>query len=157
MESLGRFELESGARRLSVEVPDRFVMVEGEAVGRAVLGQDVHDVLLLTGRELVVAAIVAVIGSAAAAEVVLYPLAGLSPMIVRHIIINMREAPRLLRQPGFIVALALAALPGIWIDGRTAKPVGRLQQVGLIVQACVAKLTFFVETQCVSVRNIFGF
>ena len=141
---------------MSVEVPDRFVMVEGEAVGRAVLGQDVHDVLLLTGRELVVAVTVAVIGSAASAEVVLYTLAGLSPMIVRHIIINMREAPCLFRQPDFIVALALAALPGIWIDGRTAKPVSRLQQVGLIMQACVAKLAFFVETQCVSVRNIFG-
>ena len=131
---------------MSVEVPDHFVMVEGEAVGRAVLGQDVHDVLLLAGRELVFTAIVAVVRAAAAAEVVLYPLAGLSPMIVRHIIINMREAPRLLRQPGFIVALTLTALPGIWIDGRTAKTVGRLQQLGLIMQACVAKLAFFVET-----------
>ena len=84
---------------LSVEVPDRFVVVEGETVGRTVLGQDVHD---------------------------------------------MREAPRLLRQPDLIVALALAVLPGIWIDGRAAKAVGRLQQVGRIVQACVAKLTFFV-------------
>lgn len=127
MESLGHFELESGARRLSVEVPDRFVMVEGEAVGRAVLGQDVHDVLLLAGRELVFTAIVAVVRAAAAAEVVLYPLAGLSPMAMWHIIVDMREAPCLFRQPDFIVALALAALPGIWIDGRTAKTVSRLQ------------------------------
>ena len=90
MKSLGHFELESGARRLSVEVPDRFVVVESEVVGRAVLGQDVHDVLLLAGRELVFTAIVAVVRAAAAAEVVLYPLAGLSPMAMWHIIVDMR-------------------------------------------------------------------
>ena len=38
---------------LSSEVPVRFVVVELDAIGSAELSQDLHDVILLFGRELV--------------------------------------------------------------------------------------------------------
>jgi len=46
-----------GLRKIEV----RLVVIEGEAVGGAEMGEYLHDVLLLTGRELVLAVMVAVV------------------------------------------------------------------------------------------------
>ena len=54
----------------------RHIVVEGQAVGRTELGNNLHDVLLLTGRELVLTMMVAIVRAVAAAEVVLDTTAG---------------------------------------------------------------------------------
>ena len=120
-------------------------MIEGQAVGATVLGKDSHDVRLLTGRELVVAMMVAVIRAAAVTEIIADLLASLCTQIVWHIIIYMRETPRLPYHFGFVVTLTQTILPGIRIDGWSAKPILRFHQISLIVQACIAQRTAFVE------------
>ncbi len=52
---------------LSSEVPARFVMVEFDAIGTAEVGEDLHDVILLLGRELVFAVMDMVVGTHACA------------------------------------------------------------------------------------------
>ena len=64
---------------MSVKVPTRFVMVEGEAFCRAVFGEDGHDVRLLFRREFVFTTMVAVIWSATSAEVIADRAACCSP------------------------------------------------------------------------------
>ena len=46
-------------------------MIEGEVVGGAKLGEDLQNVLLLTGRELVITVMVTVVRTIAVAEVTL--------------------------------------------------------------------------------------
>ena len=54
---------------LSFEIPICFVVVELDAVGTAEFGQDLHDVVLLLGRELVFAVMVTVVRTHACAKV----------------------------------------------------------------------------------------
>ena len=54
---------------LSSEVPVRFVVVELNALGTAELGKDLHDVILLFGRELVFAVMITIVGSHACTKV----------------------------------------------------------------------------------------
>ena len=54
---------------LSSEVPARFVMVEFDALGTAEVGKDLHDVVLLLGRELVFAVMVTIVRAHAGAKV----------------------------------------------------------------------------------------
>ena len=53
----------------SPEVPIRFVVVERDALGTAEAGQDLHDVVLLPGRELVFTVMRTIVGTHAGAEV----------------------------------------------------------------------------------------
>jgi len=54
---------------LSFEVPVRFVVVELDAFGAAKAGLDLHDVILLLGRELIFAMMDMVVGTHACAIV----------------------------------------------------------------------------------------
>ena len=49
------------------EIPVRFVVVELDAIGTAEMGQDLHDVFLLLGREFVFAMMVTIVGTHACA------------------------------------------------------------------------------------------
>ena len=51
------------------EIPVRFVVVELDAVGAAEMGQDLHDVILLFGREFVFTVMVTIVGTHASAKV----------------------------------------------------------------------------------------
>lgn len=135
----------------------RLVVLEGEVVGGAELRQDLQDILLLTGRELVLAVMVAVVRAVAIAEVVLHALTCLCPLVVGHVLVDVLEAPGLLHQLVLAETLTLSALPGRWIDGRTAKPFLCLHLAGQIVQALLALLTVVVKTKFISPRNIFHF
>ena len=135
----------------------RLVVIEGEAVGGAELRQNLHDVLLLTGRELVLAVMIAVVRAVAIAEVVLHAPACLRPLVVGHVLVDAGEAPGLLHQLVLAETLTLPALPSRRIDGRTAKPLLRLHLAGQIVQALFALLTVVVKTKFISPRNIFQF
>ena len=55
---MARFDCSRNGRCLSSEIPVRFVVVELDAIGTAEVGQDLHDVILLLGRELVFAVMV---------------------------------------------------------------------------------------------------
>jgi len=132
-------------------------MVKGKAFGAAIVGEDVHHVLLLARREKVLAVMVAVVRAAAAAEVTHDVAAGLSPQILRHILVELLEAPGHLHGLGLSVAPALPVLPGIRIDGWSTKTLCRLELIGLIVKAALAQLARFVETKCISKRNFFRF
>ena len=46
----------------------RLVLIEGEVVGGSVIGEDLQDVLLLTGRELVLTVMVTVVRAVAVAD-----------------------------------------------------------------------------------------
>ena len=53
----------------SFEIPVRFVVVEFDAIGTAEVGEDLHDVILLLGRELVFAVMVTIVRTHAGAKV----------------------------------------------------------------------------------------
>ena len=73
-------------------------MIEGDAVCGSELGEDIQDVLLLTGRELVLTVMVSVVRTVAAAEVVLHASACLSLLMVGYVLVDALEAPCLLHQ-----------------------------------------------------------
>ena len=54
---------------MSSEVPVCFVVVEMDAVGAAEVGEDLHDVVLLLGRELVFAVMVTIVRTHACAKI----------------------------------------------------------------------------------------
>ena len=54
---------------LSFEVPARFVVVEFDALGTAEVGEDLHDVVLLLGRELVFAVMDTIVRTHACAKI----------------------------------------------------------------------------------------
>ena len=51
----------------SFEIPVRFIMVKFNTLGAAEMGQDLHDVFLLLGREFVFAMMVTIVGTHACA------------------------------------------------------------------------------------------
>lgn len=87
-----------------------FVVVESQSVGTAVSGEYLHDIFLLTGRQFVVAVMVAIIRAVATAEVVLHFPACLCFLIIWHVVINIGEAPRFLYQFRLVVALTRSIL-----------------------------------------------
>ena len=54
---------------LSFEIPVRFVVVEMDPFGTAEFGQDLHDVILLLGSNLVFAVMDTIVGTHACAKV----------------------------------------------------------------------------------------
>ena len=54
---------------LSFKVPVRFVVVEADTIGTAEAGEDLHDVVLLLGREHVLAMMNTIVGTHACAKV----------------------------------------------------------------------------------------
>ena len=54
---------------LSFKVPVRFVMVELDTLGTDEVGEDLHDVILLLGREFVFSMMITVVGTHACAKV----------------------------------------------------------------------------------------
>lgn len=61
--------LRSDGHCLSSEIPGCFVVVEVDAIGTAEVGQDLHDVILLLGRELVFAVMNTIVGAHAGTKV----------------------------------------------------------------------------------------
>jgi len=130
-------------------------MVEGYAFDAAELGENLHDILLLAGREGVLTVMVTVIGAFAAAEVFHDTTAGLGSQVVGDVVVEMAEAPGFLY--GFVLAevLALAILPGRRIDGWAVDFSVGLKQIGMIMQALIVQLAVLVETDFVVTWNIF--
>ena len=64
-------------------------MVEVQPLGGAELCQNVHDICLLSGREHILPMMIAVIRAVAATEVTPDALACLSPLVVRHIFVEL--------------------------------------------------------------------
>ena len=140
---------------LAGEVIVHFVVVEGQTFGAAELGEDLHDILLLTGREGMLAVMVTVIGAFAAAEISHDTTAGLGLQIAGDVVVEMAEAPGFLHWLVLTEVLALSALPCRRIDGWAVDFPVRLKQVGMIMQALIAQLTVFIETDSVFTWNIF--
>jgi hypothetical protein len=67
--SAARFDCSRNGNGLSSEIPACFVVVELDAIGAAEVGQDLHDVSLLLGRELVFAVMITIVRAHACAEV----------------------------------------------------------------------------------------
>ena len=86
-------------------------MVERDAFDAAELSHYVEDVALLAGREHALTVMDAIVGTLAATQIVMHSLARCSPQILRHIVVEMFEAPCFLYQFGFGEARAFAALP----------------------------------------------
>ena len=64
-----RFDCSRNGRCMSSEVPVCFVVVEMDAIGTAEVGEDLHDVILLLGREFVFAVMVTIVRTHAGAKV----------------------------------------------------------------------------------------
>ena len=64
-------------------------MVEVQPLGGAELCQNRHDVFLLSGRKLILPMMIAVVRAVAATEVTPDALARLSPLVVRHILVEL--------------------------------------------------------------------
>ena len=90
------------------EVPIFDVVVETYAVSAAELGQDLHDVVLLTGGEEHLAMMITVIRPTAGAEITPDTLASFGLISGWHVIIEMCKAPCLLYEPFLSEILALA-------------------------------------------------
>jgi hypothetical protein len=87
----------------------------------------------------------------------MHTLASLSPLPMRHVIIEFREAPCFLHQFLLTETSALAILPGCRIDSRATVSIFGHQQPGLIMHALVLIRTITIETQWIAHWNIFRF
>ena len=87
----------------------------------------------------------------------MHTLASLSPLPMRHVIIEFREAPCFLHQFLLTETSALAVLPSCRIDSRAAISIFGHQQSGLIMHALVLIRTLTIETQGITHWNIFSF
>ena len=137
------------------EVPGLDVVVETDAIGAAILGDDLHDFLLLLWREQVLAMMITVVGTKASTEEKTHITACLGPLIVWHIVIEVGEAPCFLHETLLAEILALTVLPGCWIDGRSVVTIFGQQQPGLIMHARSFLCALIVEAQGISQGDVF--
>ena len=103
--------------RLLPEVPGLDVVVETDAVGAAILGDDLHDFLLLLWREQVLAMMVTVVRAIATTEERANTTAGISLVSLWDIVIEMCKTPCLLHKTLLSEILTLAILPCRRVDG----------------------------------------
>ena len=145
--------VEGKGRAESGEVVLHLVMVEGHVVGTAVVGHNLEDVLLLAGRELVLAVVVAIVRAFATAEVLHHALACLGALVTGDVAIERTEAPGHLDGLVLGEAPTCAVGPGLGIDGRTAEALAAGELIGLVVQALMTLGAAVVETALVGMGN----
>ena len=136
------------------EVPSLDVVVETDAIGAAILGDDLHDILLLLWRKQVFAMMVAIVRAAASAEIIPDTSSSLSHVSMRNVVIELCKAPCFPHEPLFTERLARSVLPGRRIDGLSVIAFFWHQQPGLIMHATRLIGAFIVETQGISHWNI---
>ncbi len=76
-------------RNILIKVPVCHIVVELDVIDGAELGDDGQNICLLFGRKLIFPMMIAVIRAVAATEVTPYTLARLSPLVVRHILVEL--------------------------------------------------------------------
>ena len=122
-------------------------MVELEALGTAELGKDLHDVILLLGREHVFAMMYTIVGTHACAKVRTHALTSFRYFVTWHIVIQITKSPSLLDQFFLAVARTVTLLPGRRIYSLTNMLVLVAGlHLGQMVHAGVLALASIVET-----------
>ena len=87
-------------------------MVELDALGTTELGKDLHDVILLLGREHVFTVMYTIVRTHACAKVRTHALTSFRYFVTWHIVIQITKSPSLLDQFFLAVARAVTLLPG---------------------------------------------
>ena len=108
--------------RLRSKIPLHFVVIELDAVGTAEAGEDLKDVVLLFGAELVFTMMKTIVGAHAFAKVGTHTQTGLHSLMKRHVVVQMRKAPSRPYLFFLTIAAAVAFLPGGRVHSLTREP-----------------------------------
>ena len=139
----------------SSEVPGFDVVVETNAFGAAILGNDFHDVFLLLWRKQVFTMMITIVGAKTTTKEKTYTTASFGPLMVWHMIIDVGEAPCFLDETLLAEIPAIAVLPGCRVDCWPVLTTFWQQQSGLIMHTAIVLCALIVEAQGISRRDVF--
>ena len=135
------------------EVEGHLVVLKLRFLRAAEAHDDVDDLLLLAGRQLPLAMMVAVVGAGTLTEVGLHTAAGSSTQMTGKIVVESAEAPRHPYRLHLAEQRALAVAQGMGVDAATDETVGGDMGACHIVDAPLVHGALLVEAAGVVGRN----